>query len=199
MQLLDRDRNIKIADFGMAALEAADKLLETSCGSPHYASPEIVAGLNYHGSSSDIWSCGIILFALLTGRLPFDDENIRTLLAKVKVGKYTMPSDVPPLAKELIRGMLVVDPEKRMTVRAQYFSLVDVRAEGRPWACRWSKSRLILGSPAALRVRNRTSTLPLHLIRLPSPSDGGISSTPTRFPTSAHFGPVQVRRRSSRP
>ena len=114
--LLDKDRNIKIADFGMAALERNDKLLETSCGSPHYASPEIVAGRTYHGSSSDIWSCGIILFALLTGRLPFDDDNIRTLLAKVKVGKFSMPSELPTDAKDLIRRMLEVDPSRRITV-----------------------------------------------------------------------------------
>lgn len=131
--LLDREHNIKVADFGMAALERVDKLLETSCGSPHYASPEIVAvsikascqtfhtnslpqGLNYHGSSSDIWSCGIILFALLTGRLPFDDENIRNLLAKVKLGKFNMPAELPTDAKDLIKRMLEVDPAKRMTV-----------------------------------------------------------------------------------
>ena len=66
----------------MAALESNGKLLETSCGSPHYAAPEIVSGLKYHGAASDVWSCGVILFALLTGRLPFDDENIRNLLLK---------------------------------------------------------------------------------------------------------------------
>ncbi|ORX39867.1 kinase-like domain-containing protein [Kockovaella imperatae] len=114
--LLDRERNIKIADFGMAALEPSDKLLETSCGSPHYASPEIVAGMSYHGAASDIWSCGVILFALLTGRLPFDDENIRLLLQKVKNGKFVMPSELPPDAKDLITRMLVVDPEKRITM-----------------------------------------------------------------------------------
>ena len=75
-----------------------------------------IKGLNYHGSSSDIWSCGIILFALLTGRLPFDDENIRHLLAKVKVGKFTMPPELPSDAKDLIRRMLEVNPEKRITV-----------------------------------------------------------------------------------
>ncbi|SCV67531.1 BQ2448_5142 [Microbotryum intermedium] len=114
--LLDGDGNIKIADFGMAALERGGKLLETSCGSPHYASPEIVAGRNYHGASSDIWSCGIILFALLTGRLPFDDENIRNLLAKVKVGRFTMPAELSDDAKDLIKKMLEVDPEKRITM-----------------------------------------------------------------------------------
>lgn len=74
-------------------------------------------GKNYHGSSSDIWSCGIILFALLTGHLPFDDEDIRALLAKVKVGKFNMPSELPSDAKDLIKRMLEVDPVKRITVR----------------------------------------------------------------------------------
>ncbi|ABN67150.2 serine/threonine-protein kinase HSL1 [Scheffersomyces stipitis CBS 6054] len=114
--LLDFNKNIKIADFGMAALEVREKLLETSCGSPHYASPEIVAGKNYHGAPSDIWSCGIILFALLTGHLPFDDENIRKLLLKVQNGKFIMPHDLSWEAKDLISKMLRVDPSERITI-----------------------------------------------------------------------------------
>ncbi|WAQ85410.1 hypothetical protein PtA15_6A38 [Puccinia triticina] len=114
--LLDKANNIKIADFGMAAWEASGKLLETSCGSPHYASPEIVAGINYHGSSSDIWSCGVILFALLTGRLPFDDENVSDLLTKVRIGVFNMPADISPAVQDLIRRMLIVDPTKRLTM-----------------------------------------------------------------------------------
>lgn len=114
--LLDFNKNIKIADFGMAALEVDKKLLETSCGSPHYASPEIVAGKSYHGAPSDIWSCGIILFALLTGHLPFDDENIRKLLLKVQNGKFIMPKDISWEAKDLISRMLRVDPKDRITM-----------------------------------------------------------------------------------
>ncbi|KAG5356765.1 Serine/threonine-protein kinase HSL1 [Yarrowia sp. E02] len=113
--LLDKNRNIKIADFGMAALET-DRMLETSCGSPHYASPEIVAGKTYHGAPSDIWSCGIILFALLTGHLPFDDDNIRRLLLKVQTGKFNMPSELSPYAKDLIWRMLRTDPTTRITM-----------------------------------------------------------------------------------
>lgn len=114
--LLDFNKNIKIADFGMAALEIDKKLLETSCGSPHYASPEIVAGKNYHGAPSDIWSCGIILFALLTGHLPFDDENIRKLLMKVQNGKFIMPQDISLEAKDLISRMLQVNPRDRISI-----------------------------------------------------------------------------------
>ena len=88
--------------------------LETSCGSPHYAAPEIVSGLKYHGAASDIWSCGVILFALLTGRLPFDDENIRNLLLKVQAGSFEMPCELSPEAVDLIDKMLTVDPMKRI-------------------------------------------------------------------------------------
>lgn len=116
--LLDFNKNIKIADFGMAALEVREKLLETSCGSPHYASPEIVAGKNYHGAPSDIWSCGIILFALLTGHLPFDDENIRKLLLKVQSGQFVMPEYLSWEAQDLISQMLKVDPEQRITIES---------------------------------------------------------------------------------
>lgn len=117
--LLDRNLSIKIADFGMAALESKDRLLETSCGSPHYAAPEIVSGLKYHGTASDVWSCGVILFALLTGRLPFDDENVRNVLLKVQSGRYSYQEDdeVSDEAKDLIARMLTVDPTKRILSR----------------------------------------------------------------------------------
>ncbi|KAH0836330.1 Pkinase-domain-containing protein [Lanmaoa asiatica] len=91
--LMDRQGNIKVADFGMAAWQtgAREGLLQTACGSPHYAAPEVVMGRAYDGRASDIWSCGVILFALLAGRLPFDDEDLGTLLDKVKSGRYEMP------------------------------------------------------------------------------------------------------------
>lgn len=114
--LLDRYHNIKIADFGMAALEVTNKMLKTACGSPHYASPEVVTGLSYHGGPSDIWSCGVILYALLTGRLPFDDDQMSKLLAKVRSGIFRTPRDMSPEAKDLVRRMLTVDPKKRITM-----------------------------------------------------------------------------------
>ncbi|KAG5732353.1 putative serine/threonine-protein kinase HSL1 [Termitomyces sp. T112] len=107
---------IKIADWGMAAFAHPSLQLDTSCGSPHYASPEIVNGLSYKGNATDIWSCGVILYALLTGRLPFDDKNVRVLLGKVKSGKYDMPTWIDPLAKDLLEKMLVVDVEKRINM-----------------------------------------------------------------------------------
>lgn len=117
--LLDHKSNIKIADFGMAALETKDKLLETSCGSPHYASPEIVSGLPYQGFESDVWSCGVILYALLTGVLPFDEENgdIRQILLKVQAGRFYMPENISKEAQDLLARILTVDPKKRIGTR----------------------------------------------------------------------------------
>jgi serine/threonine protein kinase len=109
---------IKIADWGMAAFNPPSSQLGTSCGSPHYASPEIVNGEKYCGPMSDIWSCGVILYALLTGRLPFDDKDVRKLLAKVRVGHYDLYEWIHPQARDLIARMLVVDVTKRITVRS---------------------------------------------------------------------------------
>jgi len=114
--LLDMDNNIKIADFGMASLMRKGSLLNTSCGSPHYASPEVVLGSKYDGMMADIWSCGVILFALLTGKLPFDDDNIRRLLTKVKSGVFSMPHFLNKDVKDLIRRMLTVDPSNRISL-----------------------------------------------------------------------------------
>ncbi|KDQ26766.1 hypothetical protein PLEOSDRAFT_1044044, partial [Pleurotus ostreatus PC15] len=117
--LLDQDLNVKIADFGMAAWQANavnNGLLRTSCGSPHYVAPEICSGQSYSGSAADIWSCGIILFALLVGKLPFDAEDIEPLLDKVKLGIFKMPADIDPLAQNLIYRMLKTDAKARITM-----------------------------------------------------------------------------------
>lgn len=114
--LLDRDKNIKVADFGMAVWQGADRMLHTACGSPHYAAPEVIMGQAYDGNASDIWSCGVILYALLAGRLPFDDEHLPTLLEKVKIGKFCMPTDIDSTAQDLIRRMLTKDVKQRITI-----------------------------------------------------------------------------------
>ncbi|XP_016343298.1 serine/threonine-protein kinase BRSK1-like [Sinocyclocheilus anshuiensis] len=114
--LLDEKNNIRIADFGMASLQVGESLLETSCGSPHYACPEVIRGEKYDGRRADVWSCGVILFALLVGALPFDHDNLRQLLEKVKSGVFHMPHFIPPDCQALLRGMIEVNPEKRFTL-----------------------------------------------------------------------------------
>nr|XP_023654309.1 serine/threonine-protein kinase BRSK1-like isoform X4 [Paramormyrops kingsleyae] len=116
--LLDEKNNIRIADFGMASLQVGDSLLETSCGSPHYACPEVIRGEKYDGRKADVWSCGVILFALLVGALPFDHDNLRQLLEKVKSGLFHMPHFIPPDCQALLKGMIEVNAEKRLTLEA---------------------------------------------------------------------------------
>jgi serine/threonine-protein kinase HSL1, negative regulator of Swe1 kinase len=114
--LLNARKEVKIADFGMASLIRNQNLLATSCGSPHYASPEVIAGSKYDGMSSDMWSCGVVLYALMTGRLPFDDNHVRKLFSKIKKGVFEIPSYVNPSCADLIKRLLTVDPEKRATI-----------------------------------------------------------------------------------
>ena len=103
-----------LADFGFARWVSSD-LTETSCGSPHYAAPEIIRGQPYDGKIADIWSLGVILYALLAGYLPFDDPSIRNLLNKVKRGVFQMPPFAPDI-QDIIRRMLTVDVTKRITI-----------------------------------------------------------------------------------
>lgn len=106
----------------MAALhQGPDHKLVTSCGSPHYAAPELIRGCAYKGDLVDIWSMGVILYATLAGRLPFDVDGgspnqLAPLLAKIKRGQYEMPAEFSNEAKSLIKKMLQVNPKDRITL-----------------------------------------------------------------------------------
>ncbi|KAM3273509.1 hypothetical protein ACQJBY_043008 [Aegilops geniculata] len=115
--LLDSKYNVKLADFGLSNVMHDGHFLKTSCGSPNYAAPEVISGKLYAGPEVDVWSCGVILYALLCGTLPFDDDNIPKLFKKIKGGIYILPSHLSALARDLIPRMLVVDPMKRITIR----------------------------------------------------------------------------------
>ncbi|RNA33212.1 5 -AMP-activated kinase catalytic subunit alpha-2 [Brachionus plicatilis] len=115
--LLDNHMNVKIADFGLSNMMKDGEFLRTSCGSPNYAAPEVVSGELYAGSEVDIWSCGIILYALLTGTLPFDDESVQILFKKIRSGVYSTPDYLSRSVADLISRMLTVDPLKRATVK----------------------------------------------------------------------------------
>jgi serine/threonine protein kinase len=112
--LMDENHNVKLGDFGMARLMKDGAMLKTSCGSPHYASPEVIADGKYDGKRSDVWSIGVILFAMASGMLPFDHQNIPTLLNMVKKGVYEMPESLDDDVKDLIDSMIQVDLSKRI-------------------------------------------------------------------------------------
>ncbi|KAK4164832.1 putative carbon catabolite-derepressing protein kinase [Cladorrhinum sp. PSN259] len=114
--LLDEHLNVKIADFGLSNIMSDGNFLKTSCGSPNYAAPEVIGGKLYAGPEVDVWSCGVILYVLLVGRLPFDDEHIPSLFAKIGRGSYMVPTWMDPGAAALIRKMLQVNPVQRATI-----------------------------------------------------------------------------------
>uniref|UniRef100_A0A8B9HPB8 BR serine/threonine kinase 2b n=1 Tax=Astyanax mexicanus TaxID=7994 RepID=A0A8B9HPB8_ASTMX len=102
--------------FFRQIISALDFCHSHSICSPHYACPEVIRGEKYDGRKADVWSCGVILFALLVGALPFDDDNLRNLLEKVKLGVFHMPHFIPPDCQNLLRGMIEVDATKRLTL-----------------------------------------------------------------------------------
>ncbi|CAL8321084.1 unnamed protein product [Gadus morhua 'NCC'] len=113
--LLDENGNIKIADFGLSNLYHKDKLLQTFCGSPLYASPEIVNGKPYRGPEVDSWALGVLLYTLVYGAMPFDGGNHKNLIRQISNGEYREPTQSSD-ARGLIRWMLMVNPDRRATV-----------------------------------------------------------------------------------
>lgn len=114
--LLDDQLNVKIADFGLSNIMTDGNFLKTSCGSPNYAAPEVISGKLYAGPEVDVWSSGVILYVMLCGRLPFDDDFIPALFKKISNGVYTLPNYLSPGAKNLLTRMLVVNPLNRITI-----------------------------------------------------------------------------------
>ncbi|KAM6327885.1 maternal embryonic leucine zipper kinase isoform 7-T9 [Alca torda] len=117
--LIDEEHNLKLIDFGLCAKPKGglDNRLNTFCGSPAYAAPELIQGKAYIGSEADIWSMGVLLYALLCGFLPFDDNSLMAVYRRITRGKYSIPKWLSPGSTLLINQMLQVDPKKRITVK----------------------------------------------------------------------------------
>jgi 5'-AMP-activated protein kinase catalytic alpha subunit len=138
--LLDHKKAIKIVDFGLSNLYQSGETLKTACGSPCYAAPEMIAGKRYHGAQVDVWSCGVILFAMLCGYLPFEDSNTSNLYKKIMTGDFKVPNWVSVEASDILRKILVTDPEKRYTIEkirnhpwfTKHFNIKDVYQQEKP-------------------------------------------------------------------
>ena len=116
--LLTSNYLIKIIDFGLSNYfnENNNELLTTACGSPYYSSPEVISCQNYNGFKIDIWSVGIILYFMICGYLPFEDLNTELLFQRIIECKIKFPNFIHDSAKDLIKKILVVDPEKRISI-----------------------------------------------------------------------------------
>ncbi|XP_059841803.1 serine/threonine-protein kinase MARK1 isoform X4 [Hypanus sabinus] len=111
--LLDADMNIKIADFGFSNEFTIGSKLDTFCGSPPYAAPELFQGKKYDGPEVDVWSLGVILYTLVSGSLPFDGQNLKELRERVLRGKYRIPFYMSTDCENLLKKLLVLNPAKR--------------------------------------------------------------------------------------
>lgn len=126
--LLDESHNVKIIDFGLCAKPKGgmDHHLYTPCGSAAYAAPELVSGKEYLGDMADVWSMGVLLYALLCGYLPFDDDSITVLCKKINSGKYSTPPWLSAESVEIIDQLLQVNPMRRISMR---------HLLNHPWVC----------------------------------------------------------------
>ncbi|KAI1636004.1 hypothetical protein F4809DRAFT_650847 [Biscogniauxia mediterranea] len=121
--LMNDNGQVKIADFGMAAMQQSpNHALRTSCGSPHYAAPELIGRSRYRGDKVDIWSLGVILYACLSARLPFDDPDgdVHKILARAIRRMYYFPDWISAGARDLIDKMLTVDPKLRISIKQMW-------------------------------------------------------------------------------
>lgn len=118
---------VKLVDFGMAALQPQGNFLTTPCGSPHYAAPELLSSKAYDGSQADVWSCGVVLFVMLTGYPPFnfpsdpdnimpEDHKLKALFRAIHSADYQMPPELSREAQDLLRRIFNPDPQKRITI-----------------------------------------------------------------------------------
>ncbi|ERM98173.1 CBL-interacting protein kinase 32 isoform X2 [Amborella trichopoda] len=117
--LLDTYGNLKVSDFGLSALSRQvrdDGLLHTTCGTPNYVAPEVLNDRGYDGTTADLWSCGVILFVLLAGYLPFDDSNLMNLYKKISAAEFTCPSWLSSGARKLLCRILDPSPMTRITI-----------------------------------------------------------------------------------
>ncbi|XP_048330846.2 CBL-interacting serine/threonine-protein kinase 23 isoform X4 [Ziziphus jujuba] len=117
--LLDANGTLKVSDFGLSALPQQvreDGLLHTTCGTPNYVAPEVINNKGYDGAKADLWSCGVILFVLMAGYLPFEESNLMALYKKIFKADFTCPPWFSTSAKKLIKRILDPNPETRITI-----------------------------------------------------------------------------------
>ncbi|GAB0100785.1 Non-specific serine/threonine protein kinase [Sergentomyia squamirostris] len=156
--LLDNDMNIKLADFGFSNTFTEGIPLSTWCGSPPYAAPEVFQGLEYDGPKADIWSLGVVLYVLVCGALPFDGATLHDLRSVVVAGKFRIPFFMSQACEDLIRHMLLVQPERRYTLK---------QIARHPWMSQWTVMIEEVAAMGSTDPMNLDSVVMTHMLQLP--------------------------------
>ena len=118
--LLDSMGRVKLGDFGLSQFIGKNGLVDTPCGSPCYASPECISGHSYDGKTTDVWSMGVIVYAMVTAELPWTKRNQAELFAQIRSGEYNVPEFLTDECQDFIRGLMTVDYHKRLTIEQAY-------------------------------------------------------------------------------
>ena len=128
--IVDKNLKIKIVDFGLSNIYKNNELLKSQCGSLCFAAPEMISGKKYNGLNADIWSSGVILFSMVSGFLPFQEEDTKLLYQKITNGKYQIPYYISQTAGDLIHKILNINPNKRITIgqikKHKWFKMIDI-------------------------------------------------------------------------
>ncbi|XP_020578483.1 CBL-interacting protein kinase 6-like [Phalaenopsis equestris] len=164
--LLDDVGNLKVADFGLSAFADhvhTDGLLHTTCGTPAYVAPEVIGKKGYDGAKADLWSCGVILFVLLAGFLPFQDDNIVAMYKKIHRGDFRCPPWFSPDVRRLINKLLDPNPKTRITVA----KLIEI-----PWFRKNPIPKSVTDTSIASEKKEGEEPLKLNAFHLISLSEG---------------------------
>ncbi|MFS7923326.1 putative protein kinase CAMK-CAMKL-CHK1 family [Helianthus anomalus] len=159
--LLNSNDDLKITDFGFSALpeqKRYDGLLHTQCGTPAYVAPEVLRKKGYDGAKADIWSCGVVLYVLLAGFLPFHDENIMNLYRKIFKAEYEFPPWFTAETRKLISKILMADPERRISIQGIQRVSWYRRGPPRQISFRLKTERVTPPDPAAGTLKKSTSS-----------------------------------------
>ncbi|MCD7467473.1 CBL-interacting serine/threonine-protein kinase 4 [Datura stramonium] len=194
--LLDQNNNLKISDFGLSALpeQLQNGLLHTACGTPAYTAPEVAYRKGYDGEKADSWSCGVILFAFLSGFLPFDDSNLSNMYRAIHRRQFQFPDWVSKSARSIINKLLDPNPSTRLSIeqlmKLPWFKKSELKQEqlNHLSECVLENSSKNLGRVNAFDIISMSSGLDLSGL-----FENGTSKKEMKFTTSARIGDVEEK------
>ncbi|XVE58933.1 hypothetical protein DITRI_Ditri05aG0002900 [Diplodiscus trichospermus] len=201
--LLDESENLKVSDFGLSALAESkhqDGLLHTICGTPAYVSPEVLNRKGYDGAAADIWSCGVVLYVLLAGYLPFHDPNLMEMYRKIGKAEFRYPNWFPPDARRLVSKMLDPNPSTRISmpkIRGSSWFKKGLNAEQRkPETENQEQASLSMGASGPCKNSNGDAEAKEESVQPPNLNAFDIISFSAGFDLSRLFEGMSLKKKT---